>query len=530
MFDGIPDENGAARAWVKPNTRSPTSTAVSNSKATQSPPTARRKAGAVGGPIRLKYPRSDSTPVRILQVIHQFPPHSSQGSEVYCHQLSKRLAATDEVRVFHISNTPRRRPRRLARESFDGLATYHCIDGAEFARLADWPNEFLRRAFQEVLTEYVPEIVHFHNYLSLGDDLVGLARTARARVVYTLHDFGLLCPNALLLTSDRRLCAKADPDFFQDCCPELIRVNGGRTPLLASRLPSIARWRLFSRQQAQPLVRTALSAAVDLATRWLGDPAVTDVAHKREFYLRATRKIFSDVDLFLSPSQFLRDRYVSCGIPEEKIVWARYGLAHFTRLPHRSPEGRLAFGYIGAFHRHKGVEVLIEAFKGLGDRADLHIFGSAFGSPISESYWRRISAERPAGVTFHGSYDNTRIGEILAGLDAVIVPSVWYENSPLTIQEAFIAGVPVVTSDRGGMAELVRDGIDGLHFRLGDSADLREKLLDLLENPAKLMGLRNGIPGVPRIEDEAAGLRERYSRLLTTEAASAPSAPVAGTR
>jgi glycosyltransferase involved in cell wall biosynthesis len=246
------------------------------------------------------------------------------------------------------------------------------------------------------------------------------------------------------------------------------------------------------------------------------------VAGKRGFYLGATQKIFSDVDLFLAPSRFLRDRYISCGIPGQKIVFARYGLKHFTRLPHRHTNGRPAFGYIGALHRHKGVEVLLEAFKGLGDRADLHIFGSAFGSPISESYWRRISEERPAGVTFHGAYDNTRIGEILAGLDAVIVPSIWYENSPLTIQEAFIAGVPVVTSDRGGMAELVRDGIDGLHFRLGDAGDLHQKLEQLISAPARLEELAKNVPVVPRIEEQAAELRERYRTLLTTGAEHAP--------
>jgi len=454
--------------------------------------------------------------VRVLQVIHQFPPYSSQGSEVYCHQLAKRLAATEEVRVFHISNTPNRRPRRLARETFDGLATYHCVDGAEYSRVADWPNEFLRGTFRDVLVEFAPEVVHFHNYLSLGDHLPSLARDSGAKVVYTLHDFGLLCPNTILLKSDGRLCEKADSQFFQDCCPELIRVNDGRRPLVTGRLPSLARWRLFARQQSQPVVRTTLGAAVELATRSLGDPAVTDVAGKRAFYFDATRRIFSDVDLFLAPSMFLRDRYISCGIPEQKIVFARYGLRHFTRLPRRNTSGRPAFGYIGALHRHKGVEVLLEAFKGLGDRADLHVFGSAFGSPISESYWRRISEEGQRGVTFHGAYDNSRIGEILAGLDAVIVPSIWYENSPLTIQEAFIGGVPVVASDRGGMAELVRDGIDGLHFRLGDAGDLHQKLEQLISTPAKLEELASNVPVVPRIEEQAAEVREWYRTLATS--------------
>ena len=453
--------------------------------------------------------------MRVLQVIHQFPPHSSQGSEVYCHQLSKCLSSTDTVRVFHISNSPRNRPKRLERGTYDGIATYHGIDNAEYARVADWPNPFLRSVFRQVLAEYSPEIVHFHNYLSLGDHLVGLARGSGARVVYTLHDFGLVCPNTLLLKSDGRLCEKSDPDFFRDCCPELIRVNGGRAPALAHRVPSLARWRMFARQQRGP-VRTALSAGVSMATLVLGEPAVTKVDRKRTFYLGATRRIFEDVNLFLAPSRFLRERYIACGVPPDKIVFARYGLKHFERASRPRSGERLAVGYIGALHRHKGVDVLVKAFSGLGDRADLHIFGSTFGSPISESHWRRIASEGRDGVTFHGAYDNAAIADILAGLDVVVVPSVWYENSPLTIQEAFIGGVPVVASNQGGMAELVRDGVDGLLFRLGDPDDLRLKLAQLIERPGLLEELRRNIPPVPSIEAEAAGIRRLYQELLIT--------------
>ncbi|MEQ1575334.1 MAG: glycosyltransferase, partial [Vicinamibacterales bacterium] len=420
--------------------------------------------------------------VRILQVIHQFPPYSSQGSEVYCYNLSKWLSARDDVRVFHVSNTARRRPHRLTRETYDGLQTLHCVDGGEYSRIADWPNAFLREAFQMALDECAPEIVHFHNFVSLGDDLVSTARASGAAVVYTLHDFGLICPNMYLLRTDGKLCDKEDPEFFQDCCPVLVRTNGGSRPVLGARVPSLARWRVYANQQPRPALRMALKAAVGVAEQLGGDPAHTDVARKRDFFMTQTRRIFRDADLFLAPSEFLRQRYVSCGVPSEKIVYTRYGMRPFSRVAREGATERLAFGYIGALHAQKGVELLLEAFRGLGDRADLHIYGSAFGSPISENYWRRINDGQETSVVFHGAYDNQRIGAILGSLDVVVVPSLWYENSPLTIQEAFIGGVPVITANRGGMAELVRDGVDGLHFRLGDAADLREKMLHLVEH------------------------------------------------
>jgi glycosyltransferase involved in cell wall biosynthesis len=452
--------------------------------------------------------------VRILEVIHQFPPFSSQGSEVYCFNLSKELSTTDEVRVFHVSNTRPRYPRRLERSSHDGVPTYHCVDGGEYSRVADWPNTFLRQQFQAVLVEYAPDVVHFHNFISLGDDLVSLARAAGAAVVYTLHDYGLICPNALLLKSDGTLCGKNDGAYFQDCCPVLIRTAGGRSPVIAGTLPSLARWRRFADQQSRPVLRTVLATAVGMAERYLGDPARTDVTRKRDFFLTRTARIVEDTDLFLAPSRFLRDRYIACGVPAAKVEFVRYGMQPIPRLPRQRSAPGVHFGYIGAFHAHKGLELLLEAFRRVGDGAWLHVYGSAFGSPIAESYWQRLREHPIPRVVLHGAYANRDVGRILATLDVVVVPSIWFENSPLTIQEAFMAGVPVITADQGGMAELVRAGVDGLHFRLGDAADLCVQMQRVVDDPAMLETFREHLPQVPAISEQTVQVRRRYQMLV----------------
>jgi len=397
----------------------------------------------------------------------------------------------------------------------DGVHTFHCIDGGEYSRQADWPNPFLTQSFAEALEEFTPDVVHFHNYLSLGDDLVGLAKSRGAVVLYTIHDYGLICPNNLLLRRDGALCDKADPDFFASCCPRMLRTAEGRRPLISSRLPSLARWRMFADHYPHRRRRQLLQGAMGMAERLLGEPETTAVEAKRAFFQKSTRRIFSQVDLFLSPSHYLRQRYLACGLAPERVRHVRYGMKRFPRQEHRpSSDGRLRFGYIGAFHAHKGIAVLLDAFAGLGDRASLHLHGSSFGSPVSEAYFRRLTSQPGHGVVVHGRYDNSRIGEILAGLDAVIVPSVWFENEPLTIQEAQIAGVPVITGNQGGMAELVRDGIDGLHFRIGDSKDLRRVLLQLIDNPGLLLSLRHQAPQIPDIESQARIVRAHYQQLI----------------
>lgn len=457
--------------------------------------------------------------MRVLQVNHQYPPFSSQGSELYCQNLGDYLmTAGDDVGVFHISVVHRAGPRSLRHTtSENGLELFHCIDGREYSRQASWRNAYLENAFVKVLRLFRPDVVHFHNYLNLASELPGLARAQGARVVYTLHDFGLICPNNLLLRTDGSICGKADPTFFQSCCPQRLRVAPPSQVWLANRLPSLERWRSYADHYPHRRRRMLLQGAVTVAERSLGHPLSTNTTAKREFFFERTRRIFAHTHLFIAPSASLRERFIACGLPSERVVHIRYGMAHFQPVPLRpSPDGRLRFGYIGAFHAHKGIAVLMEAFAGLDDRATLHLHGSSFGSPVSEAHFRRFTADPGLGVVVHGRYDNARIGELLADLDAVIVPSVWLENSPLTIQEAQIAGVPVITSDVGGMAELVRDGVDGLLFRVGDAADLRRVLLQVIEHPELLQQLRAQAPGVPTIETQAQVVRDRYVQILQT--------------
>jgi glycosyltransferase involved in cell wall biosynthesis len=115
-----------------------------------------------------------------------------------------------------------------------------------------------------------------------------------------------------------------------------------------------------------------------------------------------------------------------------------------------------------------------------------------------------------------------------AELDVLVVPSTWYENSPLTIHEAFQHGTPVVTCDLGGMRETVRHEVDGLHFRAGDERGLAEALERLARDPALLERLANGVPAVKSIEADAEETEARYRRLLADARQSTRSAPGGG--
>jgi glycosyltransferase involved in cell wall biosynthesis len=225
------------------------------------------------------------------------------------------------------------------------------------------------------------------------------------------------------------------------------------------------------------------------------------------------------VDRFLAPSRFLRDRFVEFGIREERIDLAPYGFdTSYYSFPPRPPDGRVRFGYLGTWIPPKGLHVLIEAFNGIADeRASLHIFGHAVPYEEHEDYEARLrDAVRSPRIHLEGRYDNRGVGRILAGLDVLVVPSIWYENAPLTIQEAFLAGVPVITSDLGGMRELVRDGENGLTFRARDAADLRRKIELLIDDASLRARLAPDPGGVKDLATSAREHEELFQRLVAS--------------
>jgi hypothetical protein len=163
---------------------------------------------------------------------------------------------------------------------------------------------------------------------------------------------------------------------------------------------------------------------------------------------------------------------------------------------------------------YKGVDVLVRAMERLADRP---IALSIHGDFRPEEDAHHAELERLAGdnVRFHGRFDNSRLSEVYAEIDVLAVPSVWFENSPITIHEAFLTRTPVVASDIGGMAEYVRDGVDGLTFAVGDDAALAACLARFADEPELLGRLSRDFPPVKTIEQDAALTEARYRSLCT---------------
>jgi glycosyltransferase involved in cell wall biosynthesis len=243
------------------------------------------------------------------------------------------------------------------------------------------------------------------------------------------------------------------------------------------------------------------------------------------------RQMVERVDIFIAPSKYLRNRFVDeFRLPSDKVVYLDYGFDH-ERLKGRSrlKEEAFVFGYIGTHTIPKGIPLLIEAFGQVGDGARLRIWGRENGhvTATMKEMARNLPGDRGDYVEWRGEYNNDHIvREVFNNVDAIVVPSIWVENSPLVIHEAQQARVPVITSDLGGMSEYVRHEVNGLLFAPRKSEELARQMRRLVDNPelARRLGrrgyLESAVGDVPSIETHVEKLVELYesasrSRLIS---------------
>lgn len=153
----------------------------------------------------------------------------------------------------------------------------------------------------------------------------------------------------------------------------------------------------------------------------------------------------------------------------------------------------------------KGIQVLVETFKTIKG-AELHVYGSI---GIQKRFLETDT------IQFKGPYNNNDISQVVNTIDVLIVPSIWYENAPLVIQEAFLAGIPVIASNIGGMKELVDEGVDGFLFEVGSSEDLKNVVCRIIENPTLLNSLKTARHKVVDINDDVLAIMEIYKEILS---------------
>lgn len=366
-------------------------------------------------------------PQRVLVLAHAHPDFQLGGGELAAYNLYKAYGQVENIQAYFIGRKitggyP------LGRISMRRLHDYLWEQSCEVRFMRSLNLNCLSSVFADLVKQIDPTIIHLHHYVHLGiDTIYALKRIVpNAKIMLTLHEYYAICPQngQMLKLNDSQLCMQASPEECAQCVEDF-------TP-------------------------------EDI---WL---------RKHSF-----ESVFSLVDQFVSPSEFLRERYIEWGLPPDKIVVIENGQADEDKLPPRQlgkNEKRNRIAYFGQCTPFKGLDVLFEALSALpkekrkgivlevhGTDASMH--AAVFQEKIVKL---RKPLEKEGILQWVGPYHPSQMRKRMANIDWVVVPSIWWENSPMVIQEAFVHGRPLLVSDIGGMAEKVRDGVDGIHVQAGN--------------------------------------------------------------
>lgn len=375
---------------------------------------------------------------KVLVISHGHPDLNKGGGEQAAYHFFKQcLANGDDAYFLARTDLPPHGGAAFSTWNGDREILFHTTHD-DFFLFSNIKTRHLWTDFKQLLQQIKPDAIYIHHYYLIGVETVKVAKQVLPNVelIVTLHEYHAICANGgLMVKPDKTLCYASGTLQCHQCLPK----------------------------------------------HSAGD-----------FFLRKTylQSMFKYVDHFISPSQFLKERYVNWGIAAERIHVIENGqpLVSF-REPVKVEKNKIALTYIGQINPYKGIDVLLDALLLLSTsertQFQLDIHGSRF-SHQSGQYQKAIQKKLKKledVVRLHGQYELKDLASILEQTDWVIVPSIWWENSPMVIQEAFGHRKPLMVSDIGGMAEKVTHRKNGLLFRAGKPQSLADLLRLVASQP-----------------------------------------------
>ncbi len=456
--------------------------------------------------------------MRILLTAHAFLPRSVAGVEVYTARLARALQEEGHtVRVLTAAHDLSAAPYTVRRRELGALDVVEIVNTRGPGTLeSTYRVPAIDRALAGILDEFRPDCVHAQHLLNLSTGLLDAARSVSAPVVFTLHDYWLSCPrDGLRMRASLAHCDRVDRRVCAECLGEspyvvgsLQRVAGrmaqaaglgGALHGIHRRVPRVSTFAMRVLRRLRPVPPADLEEALDV----------------RDRHLRARME---DVDLFIAPTAFARDRAVEWGVPAAKVRVLSLGAVAGPARP-RSARARRRFGYVGTIAPHKGVHVLLEAIR-QSSRPDwtLDVVGR---TDLDPEYGARLRALAggDARIRFRGPVAPEEQAGLWESLDVLVVPSLWWENSPLTVLEALAAGVPVIASRTGGVPEVL-PAEAGILVPPGDVAALRAAIEGMLDGRL----LADALEALPlkTTGDGARELAALYAEVSSARAAERP--------
>ncbi|MCK4667801.1 glycosyltransferase [Candidatus Dependentiae bacterium] len=379
--------------------------------------------------------------MKILLVSNGIPPEKKGGTEIYTYTLAKHLAGRNlEVGIIAFSEKVKDKSIEFKRE--DNISIYTI--GNKASRLnpikrfkSTYFNKKLDTVILKVINEFKPDLLHIQHLIKLSS---GFLEKINIPYIVTLNDFWFICPLIQMLKPSGILCDNSNPGNCMECIRQKYHL--------------------------------ALTANLLI-------PFGVKLVRERNKYLV---NILNNANAVISPSFFLMDVHKKNGINNKNFKVLRYGLdiRRFILPDIKKNTDKFKIIYIGSILPHKGLDILVKVFQKLKIKRnpELHIYGYNGGDDKYFNTWARTIPEE--NIFFHGAIDNTDVPKILKQMNLLVVPSKWYENSPIIIYESYLSELPFLVSDLGGMKELVEVTGAGAVFQVGDSSNLAENIKSII--------------------------------------------------
>jgi glycosyltransferase involved in cell wall biosynthesis len=423
--------------------------------------------------------------VKLLIAAHSHPAITKGGAEIAAWRLYEGIAARPDWRAWFMGcarEAGAGRAGSVITQPFSDHEFVYSPSAFDWFKFANFDKQYPRE-LEALLADIAPDIVHFHHYVNYGVETFLHVKRAlpQCRIVLTLHEFQAICNHyGQMVTKEKKsLCYEASLRECNKCYPEFSRTD---------------------------------------------------------FFLRKAyvSRFFDLVDQFISPSEFLAERYVKWGIPEAKMAVLENVTtpAQDIGFPGLDADPDiLRVGFFGQISYLKGIHVALDAARLLEEEGvsaiQFEIHGDYANQPpeFQTDFLERLQ-KAGRNVRYHGPYENHRVDSLMRSVDLVLVPSIWWENSPVVIQECLRNRRPIVCSDIGGMAEKVRNEKDGFHFGVGSPIELAALLRTLARDREKLARVVRGMrhPDPPELSVDRH--LELYRRLLGHMAAPGPAGEI----
>jgi glycosyltransferase involved in cell wall biosynthesis len=419
--------------------------------------------------------------MKIALVVHKFPPTSLGGTEVYAQDLARAFTQLGhKVFVFYRDNKETHQfvEERQDRGSFIAWRVGLPFDASKAHPVATFLDTFfnpaIERSYHRFLEQVQPDLVHFQHLMLLSYRLVSQTRQRSIPTLLTFHDYWFVCANAQLIRYDGKVC-RSKKSGLSCARAAMMRAGNG---IWSLAYPGI--WAMLL----------------------LRDRLVRNASFK--------------ADRWIAPSRFLIEQYALRNFPPSRFTMLENGVSvkQIRKFPRSEvKDAVIRISYVGSLAWQKGVHILVQAVNQFSkDSLTLNIYGDPTTFPEYSTQLRMYA--NPENTSFKGKVPNEQVGKIYAASDLVALPSLWYENSPVVIQEAFAAKVPVIASRIGALKEKVRDGIDGILIDPGNVDIWREELKRLVDTPDIITELCSNISTPLSIEKHAKCLETLYSDSL----------------